>query len=107
VARKQAQWDAASVRGLRRQLQLTQEQLAEALGVRQQTVSEWETGTHAPRGASGRMLSIVAERAEYRYQAGESPQGRDELKGARRPAKQRAGRDKREGAAGRDDGTRA
>ncbi len=36
------------------------------LGVRQQTVSEWETGLHAPRGASRRMLSIVAEqRAAY------------------------------------------
>jgi len=61
------QWDSGSVRGLRRHLELTQEQLAEALGVRQQTVSEWETGAYRPRGASGRLLTIVAERAGFRY----------------------------------------
>jgi DNA-binding transcriptional regulator YiaG len=46
---------------------LTQGQLAEELGVRQQTVSEWETGAYEPRGASERLLSIVAERAGFTY----------------------------------------
>jgi DNA-binding transcriptional regulator YiaG len=62
-------WDAGSVRGLRRHLALTQEQLAEELGVRQQTVSEWETGAYRPRGASVRLLTMVAERAGFRYRA--------------------------------------
>ncbi|MDE3096846.1 MAG: helix-turn-helix domain-containing protein [Chloroflexota bacterium] len=62
-------WDAHSVRGLRRHLALTQEQLAGELGVRQQTVSEWETGAYRPRGASGRLLTIVAERAGFDYEA--------------------------------------
>ena len=57
------------MRGLRRHLALTQEQLAEELGVRQQTVSEWETGAYRPRGASGRLLTIVAERAGFDYEA--------------------------------------
>jgi len=52
-------------------MQLTQAQLADALGVRQQTVSEWETGMYRPRGASGRLLTIVAERAGFAYEAGE------------------------------------
>jgi len=52
--RRRAAWDAESVRGLRRHLALTQEQLADELGVRQQTVSEWETGAYRPRGASDR-----------------------------------------------------
>ncbi len=64
-------WDATSVRGLRRHLELTQDQLAEELGVRQQTVSEWETGAYRPRGASSRLLSIIADRADFEYDAGE------------------------------------
>ena len=52
--------------GLRYDLGLSQDEFSRILGVRQQTVSEWETGLHSPRGASRRMLSIVAEqRAEY------------------------------------------
>jgi DNA-binding transcriptional regulator YiaG len=52
-------------------MDLTQEQLAEAMGVRQQTVSEWETGAYRPRGASIRLLSIIADEAEFDYDAGE------------------------------------
>ncbi len=55
-------WDAEMIRALRDGLGLTQRQLADALGVRQQTVSEWETGAYQPRGASARMLRVVAER---------------------------------------------
>jgi DNA-binding transcriptional regulator YiaG len=55
-------WDGESVRALREQLGLTQRELADELGVRQQTVSEWETGMYRPRGASARMLRVVAER---------------------------------------------
>jgi DNA-binding transcriptional regulator YiaG len=63
--RKRAGWDAHSVKGLRRHLALTQEELAGELGVRQQTVSEWETGAYRPRGASERVLSMVAEQAGF------------------------------------------
>jgi DNA-binding transcriptional regulator YiaG len=73
AARRRPTWDAASVRGLRRHLRLTQEQLADELGVRQQTVSEWETGAYRPRGASERLLTIVAERAEFAYDPGPPP----------------------------------
>jgi DNA-binding transcriptional regulator YiaG len=62
-------WDATSVRGLRRHLELTQEGLAAALGVRQQTVSEWETCMYRPRGASDRLLTIIADDAGYTYDA--------------------------------------
>jgi transcriptional regulator with XRE-family HTH domain len=46
---------------------MTQQELAQELNVRQQTVSEWETGQYRPRGASERLLSVVAERAAFRY----------------------------------------
>jgi DNA-binding transcriptional regulator YiaG len=63
-------WDAAAVRALRVRLGLTQRELADAIGVRQQTVSEWETGMYRPRGASVRMLRAVAERVVQPYDAG-------------------------------------
>ena len=65
-------WEASSVRALRRHLGLSQTDMAEELGVRQQTVSEWETGLYRPRGASARLLAIVAERASFEYSTGDS-----------------------------------
>lgn len=64
-------WDSARVRALRCYLRLTQRQLAQEMGARQQTVSEWETGAYRPRGVSRRLLSLIAERAGFRY--GPSP----------------------------------
>lgn len=64
-------WDGEAVQALRRRLGLTQAEMAAALGVRQQTVSEWETGAYRPRGASARMLRLVAERAGPVYDAGD------------------------------------
>ncbi len=65
--RQRLAWDARKVRDLRRRLRMTQAELAGELNVRQQTVSEWETGQYRPRGASERLLSVVAERATVRY----------------------------------------
>ena len=64
-------WDAQRVKALRRHLGYTQQQLSDELGTRQQTVSEWETGMYQPRGASARLLSLIAERAGFRYEDGE------------------------------------
>jgi DNA-binding transcriptional regulator YiaG len=69
ASEKKKQWDAGRVRELRRHLKLTQAGMAEQLGMRQQTVSEWEIGEYQPRGASARLLSIVAERAGFEYKA--------------------------------------
>jgi DNA-binding transcriptional regulator YiaG len=55
------EWDAERVRGLRRHLGESQAAFAERIGTRQQTVSEWETGTSAPRRMSRRLLHLVAE----------------------------------------------
>jgi transcriptional regulator with XRE-family HTH domain len=60
-------WEATRVRALRRHLGLSQREMAAELGTRQQTVSEWETGLYRPRGASARLLTIVAERAGFEY----------------------------------------
>lgn len=62
-------WDSDHVRALRRHLGLTQRQLADRLGTRQQTISEWEMAMYKPRGASSTLLSIIAERAKFKYDA--------------------------------------
>jgi len=63
------QWDSNRIQALRRHLGLTQRKLADELGTRQQTISEWETGMYRPRGASATLLSIIAERAKFEYEA--------------------------------------
>ena len=68
---KRDRWDSAKIHALRAHLKLTQNEMAEQLGTRQQTISEWEKGMYTPRGASATLLSIVAERAKFKYQAGE------------------------------------
>lgn len=60
-------WDTELIKGLRQHMGLTQVQFAEVLGVRQQTVSEWEQGLYAPTRATAKHLTLVAERAEFGY----------------------------------------
>ena len=64
-----SQWDSQHIRALRSHLGLTQRELADRLGTRQQTISEWELGLYEPRGASATLLSIVAERGKFKYDA--------------------------------------
>lgn len=66
--RRRVEWDSQSIRALRQHLRLTQEEMAEQLGTRQQTISEWERGMYQPRGASATLLTLVAERARFPYQ---------------------------------------
>lgn len=70
---KKPQWDADSVKALRLHMELTQTELADVLGVRQQTVSEWETGAYQPRGASGTLLGRVADDAGYAWNPSPPP----------------------------------
>ena len=63
-------WDREQIQALRHHLGLTQQEMADQLGTRQQTISEWETGMYQPRGASVTLLSMVAEKSNFRYEAG-------------------------------------
>ncbi|MDO8568027.1 MAG: helix-turn-helix transcriptional regulator [Dehalococcoidales bacterium] len=63
------EWDCQRVRALRRHLGLTQREMADKLGTRQQTISEWEKGMYKPRGTSTTLLSMIAEQAEFAYDA--------------------------------------
>ena len=69
--KRKASWDARTVKALRGHLDMSQQRMAEELGVRQQTVSEWETGMYRPRGTSSTLLNIIAERADFQYTTGD------------------------------------
>ncbi|MBW4582644.1 MAG: helix-turn-helix domain-containing protein [Tildeniella nuda ZEHNDER 1965/U140] len=62
------QWNSELIRALRLHMGLSQADMAKELGVRQQTVSEWEKGVYAPTRASSKHLTLVAEKAAFRYE---------------------------------------
>lgn len=62
-------WDSQRIQALRRHLGLTQREMADRLGTRQQTVSEWETAMYRPRGTSATLLSLIAEQVSFEYDA--------------------------------------
>ena len=64
-------WDGRMVRALREYLGLSQAEMATVLGVRQQTVSEWETSAYIPTRSRSKHLSMVAERAGFPVLDGE------------------------------------
>jgi DNA-binding transcriptional regulator YiaG len=68
-------WDSDLIRALRDHMGASQVQLAETLGVRQQTVSEWENGAYAPTRATSKFLSLVAERAGFNFGSDETNEG--------------------------------
>ena len=71
-------WDADAVRELRSRMRLTQQQMARRLGIRQQTVSEWETGLYAPKGASVTLLRMVSEESGTAYNTDRSEEGKED-----------------------------
>jgi len=62
------EWNPDRIKALREHLRMTQRQLADELGVRQQTISEWEIGVYIPRRATQKYLSLIAERVGFAYQ---------------------------------------
>lgn len=60
-------WNGELVKGLRRHLGFSQGDLAKELGVRQQTISEWERGEYEPSRVTSKYLSLVAERTGFTY----------------------------------------
>lgn len=55
-------WDAKIIKALRVHMGLNQMKFAEVLGVRQQTVSEWERGMYTPTRATAKHLSLTARK---------------------------------------------
>lgn len=57
-AEKLGPWDAETIRRARKTRNLTQAELAEGLGCRQQTISEWELGMYGPKNAYQKLLTM-------------------------------------------------
>jgi DNA-binding transcriptional regulator YiaG len=60
-------WTGELVKALRHQLGLSQAELAEKLQMRQQTISDWETGVYVPRRSTSNHLTLFAERMGFTY----------------------------------------
>ena len=61
-------WQADNIRTLRSHLGLSQTALSREIGIRQQTISEWETGMYAPRGASVTILTLLAVSSSFQFE---------------------------------------
>lgn len=64
-------WDGGMVRALRAYLGMSQVEMAAIIGIRQQTISEWENEVYLPTRGRSNHLTMVAERAGF-YIADES-----------------------------------
>jgi DNA-binding XRE family transcriptional regulator len=65
--RRRSGWSGDEVRALREFAGWSQQELADRLGMRQQTVSEWETGKYEPRRSTGVLLEFIAEKVGFPY----------------------------------------
>ncbi len=59
-------WAPPAIKRLRERLGLTQGRFAEQLGVRQATISDWETGRTEPSPMAARLLSALADTGRMR-----------------------------------------
>jgi DNA-binding XRE family transcriptional regulator len=67
--RRRAGWSSEQVKALREFAGWSQQEMADQLGMRQQTISEWETGKYSPRRSTGVLLEFIAERVGFTYRA--------------------------------------
>ena len=58
-------WQEDAIRALRKHMNMTQSQFAEELGVRRQTISEWENGVYDPDRSTSRFLRLIAKQANF------------------------------------------
>jgi DNA-binding XRE family transcriptional regulator len=66
--RKSAGWTGNQVKALREYAGWTQQELADRMAVRQQTISDWEVGHHVARRSMSKLLQMIAEEVGYPYQ---------------------------------------
>ncbi|MBN1995532.1 MAG: helix-turn-helix transcriptional regulator [Anaerolineae bacterium] len=66
-ARKSPEWTGEQIKALREFAGWTQQELADRLSVRQQTVSDWELGIHTSHRSTAKLLQMIAENIGYLY----------------------------------------
>lgn len=58
-------WNASAIKALRIYKGFNQEQFASELGVRRETVSEWENSKYEPDRSKCKLLSMIAQKAHF------------------------------------------
>ncbi|NMF86604.1 helix-turn-helix transcriptional regulator [Nodosilinea sp. P-1105] len=58
-------WQQDAIRALRKHMSLTQMEFSEQLGVRRQTISEWENGVYDPDRSTSKFLELIAKQANF------------------------------------------
>ena len=66
--RKPTGWSGDQIKALREHAGWSQQEMADKLAVRQQTISDWEVGNHAARRSMSKLLQMIAEEVGYAYQ---------------------------------------
>ncbi len=59
-------WNQVAIKALRKSMGLTQAKFAQELGIRRQTVSEWETGVYQPDRSTAKHLELIADTTRFR-----------------------------------------
>jgi DNA-binding XRE family transcriptional regulator len=79
--RKSQGWTGQDIKALREFAGWSQQELADRLAVRQQTVSDWEIGNHTARRSMSKLLQMIAREVGFPYRTdkgGGQPPGSNE-----------------------------
>lgn len=76
--RRPAGWTGEQIKALREFAGWSQQELADRLAVRQQTISDWEIGNHQARRSMSKLLQMVAEEIGFPYETQPDDSGTEE-----------------------------
>lgn len=65
VATRSTRLERADVRAIRTQLDVSQEQMAEALGTSVDTIKSWENGRRNPTGLAAKVLATIKNNPSF------------------------------------------
>ncbi|MCB0191822.1 MAG: helix-turn-helix domain-containing protein [Anaerolineae bacterium] len=65
--RKSVGWTGDEIKALREYAGWSQQELANRLAVRQQTISDWEVGNHTARRSMSKLLQMLAKEVGFPY----------------------------------------
>jgi DNA-binding transcriptional regulator YiaG len=68
--RQSKSWSGSQIKALREFAGWSQQELADRMAVRQQTISDWETGAHTARRSMGKLLEMIAREVGFPYETG-------------------------------------
>jgi DNA-binding transcriptional regulator YiaG len=58
-------WQQDAIKALRKHMGLTQSEFSQEIGVRRQTVSEWENGAYDPDRSTTKFLELIAKQSDF------------------------------------------